>query len=344
MKNQTRRSALYPIRAVLLLLVCSLLLTGCANSFYKGTGGQYTTCSAVRSDTDIFDLDNVTLEWHFSVSRRYDVVPETGEIILEPETPFDLYFCVDRETRFFIKRVEDAFDRKKYRCDTKDKHAEGFWETYTVPREVFVEAHNMVGQHIQGLDIGKSADECTQLAQPVGIIRDTGNHHMADPDRYLFLFQILCKSQNACIVMTGEFFMGLRIHVLDVQHHKIRHFHQLIQLLIVGRRTGTVGYTGCIQTSVDILLLRQTEELQHKVQLHQRLTAGDSNAAFGIEGCVSFILPDQGLGRTQRTCVHFPGVRIMAILAAHGTALEKNHKPYTGAIHRAKAFRGVVMS
>ena len=139
MKNQTRRSALYPIRAVLLLLVCSLLLTGCANSFYKGIGGQYTTCSAVRSDTDIFDLDNVTLEWHFSVSRRYDVVPETGEIILEPETPFDLYFCVDRETRFFIKRVEDAFDRKKYRCDTKDKHAEGFWETYTVPREVFVE-------------------------------------------------------------------------------------------------------------------------------------------------------------------------------------------------------------
>lgn len=117
-----------------------MLFTGCAKPFYKGNGGQNSTiCRAVRSDTNIFDLDDVTLEWHFNVGRHYDLVPGTGKYILEPDTPFDLYFYVDRETRFFIKRVEGAFDEKRFRCDPDKNHDGGVWETYTVPKEVFVD-------------------------------------------------------------------------------------------------------------------------------------------------------------------------------------------------------------
>ena len=143
MKNKIKRSVLYPIRAVLLLLVFALLFTGCTKEepFYKGWPpmGSNTSCRAVRSETNVFDLDDVTLEWHFNVPRHAEWIPETGEIVYEPETPLDLYFCVDRENRFFIKRVEDAFDTKKrYTCEPEKEHEGGVWESYTVPREVFV--------------------------------------------------------------------------------------------------------------------------------------------------------------------------------------------------------------
>ena len=143
MKFASKRRIFYPIRAVMLLLILSLLLTGCVEEkpFYKGwpSMGSKNVCRAVRSDTNVFDLDDVTLEWHFNVPRHAEWIPETGEIVYEPETPFDLYFCVDRENRFFIKRVEDAFDTKKiYTCEPEKEHEGGIWESYTVPREVFV--------------------------------------------------------------------------------------------------------------------------------------------------------------------------------------------------------------
>ncbi len=144
MKPTNKRRFFYPIRAALLLLICSLLFTGCMKAdekpFYKGTwGSSRVVCRAVRSDTNIFDLDHVTLEWHFNVEQRQDIIPETGEIIREPNTPFDLYFYANRETRFFIKRVEDAFDKKRLQCDPEKNHEGGVWETYTVPREVFAD-------------------------------------------------------------------------------------------------------------------------------------------------------------------------------------------------------------
>ena len=135
--------------------------------------------------------------------------------------------------------------------------------------------------------------------------------------------------------------MALRVDVLDVQQDQIRHFHQFIQLVVIARLARAVGNAGGIQAGVDVLLPGQGKQLQHKIDLHQGLAAGDGDAALAVKSRVALVFPDQGLGRADRAGVHLPGIRVVAVLAAHGTALQEYHKPHAGSIHSAEALSGM---
>ena len=206
---------------------------------------------------------------------------------------------------------------------------------------VFADAHDVVGQDVQGLYVGQGTQESAQLGQLARIVGDARNHHMADPNGDVFLSQILGESQDPGVVMAGEAFMGLGIHVLDVQHHQVCDCHQSIQLLVVRGGTGAVSDTGGIQTGVDSLCLGQGEQLQNKVDLHQGFAAGDGDAALAVESFITVVFLKNRLGRADRAGIHFPGVGVMAVLAPHGAALKKHHEPDAGAVHRAEAFCGM---
>ena len=92
---------------------------------------------------------------------------------------------------------------------------------------------------------------------------------------------------------------------------------------------------------VDILFLSQAEQFQKKIDLQKRLTAGDGDTAVSVEGAVVLILLDKRCGVPHVPALHIPGIRVMAVLTAHGTSLQENHKPHTGAIHSAEAFCGM---
>ena len=89
---------------------------------------------------------------------------------------------------------------------------------------------------------------------------------------------------------------------------------------------------------MDILLLRQAEQIQQEIYLHQRLSARYSDAAALIETDITLILFDD-IGRLhQRAAVHFPGVGIMAVGTAHGTALYKHDEPDARPVYGTETF------
>lgn len=62
-------------------------------------------------------------------------------------------------------------------------------------------------------------------------------------------------------------------------------------------------------------------------------TAGDGDAAIAIEGTISLEFLNEGFNRPLGTGADFPGIGIVAVLAAHGATLEKDDKPHTGTIY-----------
>lgn len=70
-------------------------------------------------------------------------------------------------------------------------------------------------------------------------------------------------------------------------------------------------------------------------------TAGDGDAAIAIEGTISLEFLNEGLNRPLGTGVDFPGIGIVAVLAAHGATLEKDDKPHTGTIYCTETLGGM---
>lgn len=118
-------------------LILPLLLTGCAKEepLYKDWNSDISRCCAVKSDTNVFDLDAVTLSWHYG--RGY--YSTTSGELCNYDAPMQLY-CYSGSKSFFLKETDELLTSDKYDCDdTTDKyhHGMGYWEEVTIPREAF---------------------------------------------------------------------------------------------------------------------------------------------------------------------------------------------------------------
>ncbi len=132
-------------RLSLLLLLSSFLLTSCAKSepFYESERdsgfSMLDPCVAVKSTTSIFDLNDVTLSWHYGQSY------ELGETLtnINYHEPMNIYFSTSKKS-IFIKQTEELLSSEKYMCDDPhdlSHHGMGFWEELTVPKEIFDAEH-----------------------------------------------------------------------------------------------------------------------------------------------------------------------------------------------------------
>ena len=93
---------------------------------------------------------------------------------------------------------------------------------------------------------------------------------------------------------------------------------------------------------MNALILRLLEQLQKKVDLQQRLTAGYRNAAvLSPIGPVPQRLAEHLVRRSAGTAPFVPGVRIVAEPATHAAALHEHHKPDARSVHGAEGFRGM---
>ena len=130
-------------RLSLLLLLFSFLLTSCTHSkpFYKSERNSGFSmpgpCVAVKSTTNIFSLNDVTLSWHYGQSY------ELGETLtnINYREPMSIYFSTNTKS-IFIKQTGELLSSEKYMCDDRNDsnhHGMGFWEELTVPKEIFDE-------------------------------------------------------------------------------------------------------------------------------------------------------------------------------------------------------------
>ena len=78
-----------------------------------------------------------------------------------------------------------------------------------------------------------------------------------------------------------------------------------------------------------------TEQVGQKLGLQKWLAARNRNAAAAIELMVTLELVHEVLDGHHRAAVDRPGIRIVAIRAAHGTALNKHHKADAGSVDRS---------
>ena len=183
----------------------------------------------------------------------------------------------------------------------------------------------------------KVGNELAEALLLVLVIGDARDDHMAHPHRHALLIQVLRKREDALVGMPGQRLMRVGVDMLDVQHHKIGQAHEPVQLLIVRALALAVGDAGGVNAGVNPLLFAQREQREHEVNLQKRLAAGDGDAAVFVKRPVALQLGDNLLRGHLRALAHLPGIRVVAVLAAHGTALRKDHKAQARAVHRAEA-------
>ena len=128
-------------RLLLILMIFSLLVTGCGQNADtdpdNGNGETDTSVGAVlesgfkpsssgepsppedfcayKSDTNEFDIDNVTLDFFFGGHYPSGVEFELTHGRNYPA--FDLYFIDEDDNKFFIKHIEENFVSEKYSCE-----------------------------------------------------------------------------------------------------------------------------------------------------------------------------------------------------------------------------------
>ena len=104
---------------------------------------------AYKSDTNEFDIDNVTLDFFFGGHYHSGVEFELTHGRNYPA--FDLYFIDEDDNKFFIKHIEENFVSEKYSCEvTHDEH----WhiteikynhsEKLTIPSEIFTKENGVI--------------------------------------------------------------------------------------------------------------------------------------------------------------------------------------------------------
>ena len=80
------------------------------------------------------------------------------------------------------------------------------------------------------------------------------------------------------------------------------------------------GDAGGVQAGVDALAGRFFKQIRDKFHLQQRFASGDSDAAVGIKVAGRLKLAQNLFRRHFRAAAGLPGIRVVAVEAAHGAA------------------------
>ena len=83
------------------------------------------------------------------------------------------------------------------------------------------------------------------------------------------------------------------------------------------------------------VVVHHAEQVGQKLGLQERFAARNGNAAATVELMVALELVHEMLDGHHRAAVNRPGIGIVAIRAAHGTALNKHHKADAGSVDRS---------
>ena len=200
----------------------------------------------------------------------------------------------------------------------------------------------MVRQNFHTADRLEACDKITHLAQVVLVVGHTRHEDVANPHFLAVVGQIARHVEDVRVIFAGQLHMQLAVELLQVEHEQVGQAHQLIEA-VEPLRVAAEGLTCRVHAGVHALFLHQPEELGHEVQLHQRFTAGNGDAAV--------VLPVRLVANRlveQLACGHFlrladrrraPCVGVMAEFAAQRTAVEENGAANAGAIHQRERFK-----
>ena len=179
------------------------------------------------------------------------------------------------------------------------------------------------------------SDEATELLALLHRVGNARHHHVADNDLDLATCKLIAKRQDACGIAPSQLFMLDRVGMLNIEQYHVGLVEHGIELL--GMR-GIERIAAAIQAGVHTtigVIVHGVEQVGQKLRLQERLAAGHRNATAAIELVVTLELIHQVFDGHHGAAVDRPGIGIVAIRAAHGTALNKHHKADAGSVDRS---------
>lgn len=165
-------------RVLLILITFSIFVTGCeqlginlpgknkdtvssgVESGFKPSSSDETSIfsCAYKSDKTEFDINDVTLDFYYGV-HYYESAEYFRENICDIPY-FEVVFTTDDHDKFVVKRVEENLISEKYRCEyIRDENLQlieikyNYWETLTIPAEIFTEESGVIYFGFRGDDI-----------------------------------------------------------------------------------------------------------------------------------------------------------------------------------------------
>lgn len=177
------------LRLIILLVSCSMLVTGCDFEANESNNACTDSSSCIdnpipleygfefssgedeairiffcayRSPTNVFDIDNITLDFYYGVDY-HPYSPEYIQEILYSYPYFEVAFKSEGEEKVIIKTVEENFISEKYNCEvvyTEDRMdikrvIFNHHETFTIPKEVFTKETGIIYFSVYGTNVCK---------------------------------------------------------------------------------------------------------------------------------------------------------------------------------------------
>lgn len=124
---------------------------------------------AFKSETNVFDIDDVTLDVYFGGNffEGVDTIRENSKSY----PSFELYFENDQGKECFVKRIDENFISEKYSCELicdKDWNLieikYNYHETLTIPAELFTEEKGMIWFVARGVNTHEPEDGMRNIA------------------------------------------------------------------------------------------------------------------------------------------------------------------------------------
>ena len=118
---------------------------------------------AFKSETNVFDIDDVTLDVYFggNYSEGVDTIRENSKSY----PSFELYFENDQGKECFVKRIDENFISEKYSCELicdKDWNLieikYNYHETMTIPAELFTNESGYIWFVARGVNTHEPED------------------------------------------------------------------------------------------------------------------------------------------------------------------------------------------
>ena len=179
------------------------------------------------------------------------------------------------------------------------------------------------------------SDEATELLALLHRVGNARHNHVADNDLDIATCKLIAKRQDACGITTGQLFMLDRVGMLNIEQYHVGLVEHGIELLGMLRVEGVAtAIQAGMHTTIGVVV-HCTEQVGQKLGLQKRLAARNRNSAAAIELVVTLELIHEVLDGHHRAAVDRPGIGIVAIRAAHGTALNKHHKADAGSVDRS---------
>ena len=229
-------------------------------------------------------------------------------------------------------RVLHAFVRRRVHT------FEGVWDT-----ELFVleGAEGVVRQDFDLLHGLQLVDELPGRDELFIRVGEARYEDVADPHRDAVVAEIMRTVEDVPVRPAGQGLMLLVVDFLQVEEDRVRHLGQCLKLRDKWLFTGERLRRG-VKTGADATRLRLLEELEHEVDLHERVAAADRDAALLAPVlAVTLGVVEELVRGAHVVALQGPGVRIVAVAAAHVTALQKDRISDARTVHGAEGLDGV---